>query len=217
MTQTQPSNAQETTPEIAVSSKSEGSFALFSRMGSFLLLFSAVFVGILGISWTFVLPHLTRLQVDGKTVELSAVLPYERQLNAQIIEAEAKRNEIVLPVNDSDFETLKHRARCYPPLEDLRSQLIKTANTFGDDVVLFQELTFDASGMLSISGDIRNVGPRSMTVLAQFVDALKDIPFFTAITPPLFLRQGNASIGFYSPFSITLTLRASDDCSVTLP
>jgi hypothetical protein len=188
--------------------------SLWQRMGSSLLIFSLVLSGILMGSWAYVLPRLTAVKLQGKTVDLSVVIPYEQKLRAQIAEAESKRNRIVLPVKDEQFELLKRKALCYPQLQDLNEEISKVAKDVGENAVVFSGMTFDAAGTLSLSGDVRNVGPRSMTVLAEFVDDLKALPFVASATAPAFTRENDPTIGFHSPFSFTLNLKASDQCPI---
>jgi hypothetical protein len=196
----------------APSTPKETGHSIFRRLGAGLLLFSIVFCGILSASWTYILPRLTRVQLQGKTVELAAVIPYEQELRTQITQVEGKRNKIVLPVKDEDFDFVKRKALCYPLLEELSAELTGVAEGIGPDTVVFSGMSFDAAGTLQVRGDVRNVGPRSMTILAQFVEALEALPFVTGVTPPPFVRIDDAFIGQHSPFDLTLTLKADDIC-----
>jgi hypothetical protein len=190
----------------------ETGHSIFQRLGSGLLLFSVVFCGLLSASWTYVLPRLTRIQLQGQTVELSVVIPYEQQLRAQIAQVESKRNRIVLPVKDEDFDFVKRKALCYPLLEDMAADVATVAESMGPDAVVFSSMAFDAAGTLTLGGDVRNVGPRSMTVLAQYIESLEALPFVAAVIPPPFVREDSPIIGQHSPFELTITLKAEDIC-----
>jgi hypothetical protein len=202
-------------PQTPVIPDAEAHASLWARLGSGLFLFSLLFSTILGASYFYVLPRLTAVKLQGKTVDLSVIMPYEQKLRAQLEDAESKRNRIVLPVNDAQFEFLKQSAQCYPLLEDMSAQIAKAADAIGDKAVVFSGFAFDAKGTLSLAGDVRNVGPRSMTLLAQLVESLEALPFVSSAVPPAFTREKDAVIGFHSPFSFSLTLKASDNCPST--
>jgi hypothetical protein len=190
----------------------ETSLSLFRRMGASLLLYSFVFTGILSASWTYVLPRLTRIQLQGQVVDLSVVIPYENKLKAQIASAETKRNLIVMPVNDADYDTLKRRSICYLPLEDLTAEIAKTAKAVGENAVVFSAAQLASDGTLVLEGDVRNVGPRSMTVLARLTEDLRALPLVAEVATPVFNREKDPLIGFLSPFRFVITLTPSDAC-----
>ena len=59
---------------------------------------------------------------------------------------------------------------------------------------------------LEVEGKVQNVGPRSMTVLAQFIDAVQEAEWVSDISPPKFTREHDDENGFYSPFVFTILL-----------
>ena len=61
--------------------------------------------------------------------------------------------------------------------------------------------------IVEISGDVRNVGLRSMTVLAQFVDAVASLPSVASVQRPVFTREKDEDVGFHSPFTFHITLQ----------
>ncbi len=185
---------------------------LMRRIGLSLLLFTSVFVLLLFASWLFLLPNLTTLRLQGTTVDISVVIPFEQNLKAQIAEAEAQRSHIVLPITDTDYDLLKRQAMCFPMLETLTRSIEETARDMGENTVVFSGFAFDAKGTLVLTGDVRNVGPRSMTVLADFTERLGKLPFILSIVPPAFGRETAPGIGPHSPFILSLTLSASADC-----
>lgn len=203
----------QSTPEAStpVVPEPEAKPSVLRRAGISLMLFSLVFTGLLFASWTYLLPRFTRIQVQGKTVDLAVILPYEQSLRAQITEIESKRNVLAMPVNDAAYDTLKREAACYPLLEDLERAVAEVALQIGENAVLFSGMTF-SRGTLTLMGDVRNVGPRSMTILAQFVEAVRAAPFTESLTTPVFSRQQDPVIGFHSPFSFPVRLKASDTC-----
>lgn len=185
---------------------------ILTRVSSGLLLFSAVFAGVLLLSWYFLLPRLTQLKLQGQTVSLSAILPYEQTLRAQITELETKRTTLVLPVQDATYDALKVQSLCYPLPQDIAHTLQTAAAQMGENVVHVASSAYSADGSVTLSGEVRNVGPRSMTVLAQFVKEVEKLPMVDSITTPAFVRENGPS-GYFSPFTFTLTLTPSTECT----
>ena len=206
MSQTNSEFGQETAQEaVAVST-------ILSRISSASLLFSAVFVTILLLSWLFLLPRLTQLQWQGQTVSLSAILPYEQSLRAQLVVLEAQRTKLVLPVQDAKYDALKVRKYCYPLVQDIDAQLRAASAKMGENVAHIASLRFVQEGTVTLTGEIHNVGPRSMTVLAQFVKELKGVGIVQDVKPPSFTREKGPQ-GFYSPFTLTLRIKPSSSCN----
>ena len=67
----------QSTPEAStpVVPEPEAKPSVLRRAGISLMLFSLVFTGLLFASWTYLLPRFTRIQVQGKTVDLAVILP----------------------------------------------------------------------------------------------------------------------------------------------
>lgn len=202
------------TPD-AVKSLSKG-MSILRRLGTSLFLFSFVFTALLFGSWMYALPRLTRITLQGRTLDLAVVVPYEQQLRAQLMDIEAKRNALALPLHDAAYDALKRDAQCYPLLEDMEKAVAEAAERTAQGSAMFSSMTFDADGTLGLRGDIRNVGMRSMTVLAQFVEELGTLPFVASVTPPRFVRSEDAGIGHHSPFDLTLHLKPSDTCPIAV-
>jgi hypothetical protein len=60
---------------------------------------------------------------------------------------------------------------------------------------------------IRLSGVVGNVGPRSMTVLATFVDSLIDMSIVDTLDRPLFTRSEDPHRGFISPFTLTFFVK----------
>lgn len=172
-------------------------------------LFSAVLAILLTISWTVLLPRYTRVEVGGAARSERDIVGYKQQLTAQIASQEEERREMVLSIDDPHYEALKEKRRQYRGLDSFRTELTALAKTITgkDDVIHWKAFDEDSAGTLNVRGDIRNVGTRSMTVLAEFASKLSELPFVTSHTTPAFAREESPGIGPHSPFEITLTLR----------
>ena len=172
--------------------------------------FSAVLAVLLALSWSLLLPRYTRIEVGGSLRTADDIRLYQQRLTAQIEEKEEGRRQLVLAVHDPQYDELKEQRRSRVPLDDLRAALSELAKkiTGKDDAVSWSAFQYDPEGKtLVITGDMHNVGTSSMTMLAQFSQSLKDLPFVASATTPAFTREEDPKTGFHSPFTITLTLK----------
>lgn len=173
-------------------------------------LFSLVLAALLTLSWSLLLPRYTRIDVGGKLRGVDDIRRYRQDLTAQISAKEEERRQMVLAVHDPQYDQLKELRRDRMPLDELTAKIMEHAKTVTgkNDTVVFSAFEYDpAARSLTIRGDIRNVGTRSMTVLAEFSLSLKDLPFVASVTTPSFAREEDPKTGFHSPFVITLTLK----------
>ncbi len=180
------------------------------RISAPLCLFCAVLAGLLTLSWTLLLPRYTQIEVGGVLREAREIRQYRDSLTAQVTAREEERKQAVLAVNDPRFEALKKNRRSQVPLDTLRRLLTEHAKsvTGKDNAILWTAFTYEPKkNALVIQGDVRNSGTASMTVLAEFAQSLKTLPFVSATTTPAFTREEDPAIGFHSPFTITLTIK----------
>ena len=173
-------------------------------------LFSVILTSLLAASYAFLLPRYMRIEVGGAPRSAEQIRALRAELTSQIVAKEEERRRLVLAVHDPQFEALQERRRERIPLDELRERLATQAATITgkEDVVQWHSFTYDPDGKtLRIRGEIRNVGTRSMTVLAEFAQSLTSLQFVASATTPAFTREEDAKIGFRSPFDITLTLQ----------
>jgi hypothetical protein len=173
-----------------------------------LLLFSGVLLGLLLLSLFLVLPRYTTLQLGGAVLSASTVPEYARRLEAEIEAEEAKRDALTLPLRDPLYVALRERSTTLS-LADLEHLLdaMLAASSYGDAVHI--DALVVEGDKAEMAGDVHGVGPRSLTVLAQFVDDLASQSFVGSLTPPSFVREDDPMVGIRSPFVIRMTL-ASD-------
>ena len=184
--------------------------AVMARISMPTLLFAAVFALVMVLSWMFLLPRLTHIPLRGQTVSLDALIPYEQQLRSDIEQLERKRTSLVVPVQDGVYEALKKHSQCYPLVQDLQRMVEMTALHTAPGAVFVRGLRFASDGTLTLSGEVRNVGPRSMTVLAQFVKDMGALPEVHATVPPTFRREQLPDGSFRSPFEFSVRLQPCD-------
>lgn len=161
------------------------------------------------VSWTLLLPRYTKVKIGGELRNTSQIIAYRATLEAKISSQESERRRLVLAVHDPQYDDLKAGRLGRVPLDELRSRLTEHAVKIAarNDVVLWNSFAYDPEEkMLRIRGSIGNVGVRSMTVLAEFAQSLKSLPFIAKVTTPRFMREEDHKTGFRSPFDITITL-----------
>lgn len=173
-------------------------------------LFAAALFGLLLLSWTLLVPELTHIEVGGQKRSVSDLEEYEHDLRAQISALEKDRNGELFADDDTLYVQLLQMKEQRLRLQDIRREVSRIAQGIVPDaknIVAFSMFTYDAdSETAEIRGDVHNVGPRSMTVLAEFVDALRTIPFVTSVESSRFTRVEDGDGNFSSPFIIRLTL-----------
>lgn len=77
----------------------------------------------------------------------------------------------------------------------------------GESMIVIDSFSVDLSeGTVHLSGDVRNVGPRSMTLLASFVEAIGEASFVGDLEPPAFTRVDDGKGNVHSPFSFSFTI-----------
>ena len=173
--------------------------------------FALVLTGLLALSWYLIVPQLTHIEVNGTVRDIDELQAYTSDLNAQILTLEDERKTFLLPVNNALYERLKTLKESRSGFQALRSNLNRIMKTmFPDrsDVFAIADFSFDAEGNSArLRGEIHNVGPRSMTVLAQFVEAIQALPFVTEVQTDGYTRQESDAYGFYSPFTLHIQLQ----------
>ena len=183
---------------------------IFRRAALPFALFTGVLAGLLICSWYLLLPMFTRVEVGGSVLDLASLLTYRAQLQAELATAEEARAASLLPMRDASYETLKDRKRRAPSILGIRETLRSIARgiTEQPDAVHLSRFALLPDGKtLQLSGDVRFVGPRSMTILAQFIDALENSPLVAAVSLPRFVREEDPVTGPHSPFSVNITLK----------
>ncbi len=173
--------------------------------------FSFVLTGVLAVSRTFFLPSLTHVKVAGEERNIQEIRAYHKQLTAQLLEAESRRMDLLLPIQNEQYRPLLAGKQLAPDFLALQQRMQNVASQFatgGAPVIFFSDMRLrERERFLEVGGEVRNVGQRSMTVLAQFVEAVHALPFVADIQNPRFTRSFSAEKGDFSPFTIRITLR----------
>ncbi len=172
------------------------------------LLFTAVLAGMLFLSWSLFLPRLTRVDVNGKTWTAQELREEKSRLTADVLQAEESRRMQMLSVHDPAYQALKHQRADAASYDDvLRVLRAQAKDAAGDATINFDSLSYDvAAKTVKVTGDVRDAGPRSMTVLAAFIEQLCRSSMVDHLDPPAFTRADDAKIGPHSPFIFTVYL-----------
>jgi len=169
------------------------------------LIFAAALMGLLTISYTLLLPKLTQVEVAGERRSAVQMRSHVQRLEASILNMQETRDQLIVPLQEGLYGDAKREKFSVPNLTVLRSQILELAAQIvpsQNDAVVVTHIRFlSDEGVLELSGEVRHVGPRSMTVLAQFVDAVKELPRVTNVELPSFKREHNETVGYYSPFT----------------
>ena len=183
---------------------------ILKRVALPFLLFSAVLFGFLTLSWYLLLPKLTTIEVAGQQRNAMQLKKYVVDLQANVLKMEDVRRELVTPLRSGLYGAAKEfKSSVNDPLS-LRSQIFEIAADLvpdQNDVIDINILRLNLSkGTLHLEGAVQNAGPRSMTILAQFVEALKELKWVSDVNLPRFTREYDIEKGYFSPFVFQLKL-----------
>lgn len=184
-----------------------------ARLAFPLFAFAAVLSLALFLSWWFLLPRLAGIPLHGELMYGASLVQFYADLHDRVDALEDVRNQLVLPGQDPLSQFLRQLRRSDVPLVLLSAALARSAEeTVPDrsDVVLLESFQYDATEqILTLTGDVRHVGPRSMTVLAEFIETLRSIPAVSAVEHQRFTREEDLKGELHSPFTVLLRLRQS--------
>ncbi len=187
-------------------------FDIASRSMLPLLLFSVALFVLLLLSWLMVVPQFTKLAVNGQVLSPVNVLSLQAKLQVDVSSLEDRRVTLVLPQIDLQYRPLLNAARHDTDVQAMLFELsaagARASNATG--VVTMQRFSFDASsGEVRVEGDVRNVGVRSLTVLASFIEEVEKLPFVHDLQRPAFTRIEDPALGPISPYVLTFYLHTA--------
>ena len=184
-----------------------------SRFALPLFAFAAVLSLALFLSWWFFLPRLAGVPIHGEMLYGGSLVRLYADLHDRVDALEDARNQLVLPGQDPLSQFLRQLRRSDISLVPLLVALARSAEEAvpdRPDAIVFEDFQYGAtSKTLQVTGDVRRVGPRSMTVLAEFIDVLGSVPVVDAVENQRFTREESPKGEFHSPFTLLLRLRSS--------
>lgn len=164
------------------------------------------------LSSNYLLPQLIKIQVGGRQRSALELKSYQQKLVADILNLENKRADFVTPLHNSVYSRLlSAKENQYHPLtiKEAVDSLAKESDNAQPVIHINQFQISYQTGQVQLAGEVKNVGPRCMTVLAQFAEELKKMPFVIGVSQPDFIRREDAGGNFYSPFNINLEINSS--------
>jgi len=191
--------------------------SILERSALPLFLFLCALFLLLLLSFAFALPAMSRLDIAGTILEAGDVRSRVKDLHGEVRKLEAARDALLLPMRDPLYLALRKDKEAFPSpllfLEQLGDISRRIAED--EDAIHVDTLEYDAEeGVLVLEGMVHRVGPSSMTILAQFLDAVTKLPSVASVTLPAFTRQQDPDGSFSSPFSVTLTFRATSSSTL---
>lgn len=179
------------------------------RLAFPVFLFSCVLFCFLFLSWILILPYLSQVRMGDERRSIRDLQSYHRELTERLQRAEDSREDLVFPIHDPIYSELRSKKLIMPSLAQLMDEIrMILAGIVPDvpDAIHLERWHVDAEkNVLSLRGRIHNVGPRSMTVLAQMTDALRESSLIASLEEPAFARVEDAD-GFFSPFVIRMQI-----------
>lgn len=185
--------------------------AILSRISVPAFLFSLALTAILGVSRVTLLPMLTAVNVGGVSRDTEELQIYSQKLTTEIEGLSSERDQSLMPLQGTPYAKLVALKALDPTLPEVLSLFSSTASTVLPDqseAIVLLKISFTPDDRsIVLKGDVRGVGPQSMTVLAQLVETLRNHPRVAEVVSPAFSRSEDPEIGMHSPFTLTLTLR----------
>jgi hypothetical protein len=184
-----------------------GSHRVLPRINHAFLLFSVTCAALLGVSSLLLLPRLSRVDVAGRMWNADEIGSERDRLTAEVLAQERERRSLLLSIRDPAYIALKEQRFTQRSVLDIKAALEEKAATLaeGKDVVTLHAIHFKPyAHAITITGDVHSVGPRSMTVLAQFVELVGRLPFVASLRQPAFTREEDPATGPHSPFTFTV-------------
>ena len=182
--------------------------AVIERMLLSMMIFFGAASVVLGVSYMFVLPQLTSVDIAGVSRDASSLSASVSSLDANVQALVQQREELITPLRGTLYGALRSRKMQRPSFALLRSSIQHAASTLvpgRNDVVFLDSVTYHLEeGVVDIQGSIQHVGPSAMTYVAQFVDACSAVPNVQSVDPPRFERKRDTEGNFYAPFSFRL-------------
>lgn len=180
-----------------------------SRLGFPVLLFGGVFLGLTVVLTVLVSPDRFPVRVGDRIVRLSELEAEEKAL--RVSEATLLKTRASLKTEEKApvlHQVAKLKATLTPVgrsllLVDQVRLSFKNAST---DPISLPRIHVRTDGTIVIGGEVRDLGGRSVQLLASFVDGLRDLPTVASVSEPEYLSAQEKDGTSVSPFTLTLTL-----------
>lgn len=180
--------------------------------GVAVLLFIGTLILLLGASQLFILPQFTQVQIADKTYNAASIANYTASLQQEVDTLQERQEEIIRPVQSALYNRYIVQKHAMPLASVWLQQLQELAGSFTANdtpVVIVQDITIEqieAGYIATVSGTVQNVGFNTNTVLAQFTEAIGNMPQVDTVQSGRFKRVAQGDNTYVSPFTITISL-----------
>lgn len=179
--------------------------AILDRIAEPFAVFSVALLVLLVIAQLAVLPLFNKFEVNGRTLKPGQLAQYRAELVRQVDEAEATRDNFVMPVKNETYRILQEQKDLQPVLAPVKEAVEAAAReTQGEGSIAFARFHLEGH-TVSVRGDVL-AGVSSMTVLAAFIERVESLPFVDTFVRPAFTREEDPVLGAHSPFTFSFTL-----------
>ncbi len=173
-----------------------------------LLVFSGLLMLLLLASRLLLLPRWAQVTLQGRSLSLPELREERTKLQASLLTAEETRRQAIVPETETLLASLlleKERGDRLLDTLDMAQAAAEQSSPVPGAVRIRSAEAAAEDGTLILEGDVGLVEYASMSVLAQFVARLTELPGVTVARPPTYVREEGGS-GPHSPFQITLRL-----------
>ncbi len=177
---------------------------ILDRIAEPFAIFSVALFALLLFAQFAVLPLFNTFDLNGQKLNPNQLNQYKAQLVQKVDDAEAARNDLILPIKNETYHVLQARKDTLPPIATVKAALESAARqTQGSGSIALARIHVDGS-TVTVRGDV-HAGLSSMTVLASFVEKVESLPFIGTFTRPAFTRETDPVLGAHSPFVFSFT------------
>lgn len=174
-----------------------------ARLGFPVLLFGIVFLLLVWVMTLLTSPDRFPVHTGDTIVRLQDLESRAQLLREQTIALGESRQRLKLEEKAPILTRIRSIRTLVVPLGDVLLSLEDVRRAYP---ITLPRIEYRV-GTLLIAGEVRDPSSRSMQMLAQFVDDLRDIPSVVSVTEPEYVSHSSSDGGTFSPFILTLTLR----------
>lgn len=180
-----------------------------SRLGIPVFLFSIVFLAAtLGLR-LLLTPDRFPVRIGDHVVRLSALEAEQKALLEQRADL-MNQHGVVTESRAPVLHQMRVLATRIPPIGRVMMGIDDVRAGFaagGIDPISIVQITANGpGGTVTLHGEVKDAGDRSLQILASFVDGLRAMPFPVSVSEPEYVRRTNADGTISSPFVITVSL-----------
>ncbi len=177
-------------------------------------------IGVFGVTFFLIALALTivfspdrfPVRVGDKTVRLYELESEEKNLKVRHADLLEERQKILANADAPVLAQIGKLRTLTTPVGSAMLRVDDVRRSFrtpSHDPISLPGVTFDAEARtLTLTGDVRDPGGRSMQILASFIDELREIAIVESVSEPEYTSEPLPLGGTLSHFSVTLRFRS---------